>query len=61
MEGAMELTHLGSLSPVSIHGCWLSFMHVHFHGGSSSFMGVHFRSLTAVFIGGGSHGSYDHQ
>ena len=26
--GAMKLTHLGSSSPVSVLGCWPSFMHV---------------------------------
>ena len=32
MEGGwMDLTHLGSLSPVSIHGCWLSFVGGHLH------------------------------
>ena len=28
-EEQQKLTHLGSSSPMSIHGCWLSFVGVH--------------------------------
>ena len=39
--GPKELTHLGSLSPMSAHGCWTTFMSGCLHGHLFSLAGIH--------------------
>jgi len=46
LAGGGELTHLGSSLPVSIRGCWLSFM----TRGGWSYVGGHLHLWVAGFV-----------